>query len=145
VDPQALQVSQELSGLLEELGSLQIRQQLQLKITKKVGITPEQAAIVDNMEVHTGDQDLSGLASSSSVNSGLATKVDKAAGDYLVKIMEQPKTKLWVNIEVLQAPFHTSDSTCRKYIAVTCPQMATDARMFQLLVKFKNRGLVLLQ
>jgi hypothetical protein len=36
-----------------------------------------EAAIVDNKRSNTGDQDLSSLASSSSVNSGLATKVDK--------------------------------------------------------------------
>jgi hypothetical protein len=47
---------------------------------------------------------ISGLASSSSVNSGLATKVDKVAGDYLVKIMEQPKKQnLDQLLEVIQA------------------------------------------
>jgi hypothetical protein len=45
---------------------LQSRQPVIRDNTKKV-ITPEQAAIVDNISEVPGDQDLSGLASSSSV------------------------------------------------------------------------------
>jgi uncharacterized protein (TIGR02145 family) len=49
--------------------------------SKKVGITPEQADIIANTSgSNTGDQDLSDLASAASVNSGLATKVDKVDG-----------------------------------------------------------------
>jgi hypothetical protein len=58
VDLQALCILQEVSGL-----SYFRAGNCNTDNTKKVGITPEQAAIVDNTSgSNTGDQDLSGLA-----------------------------------------------------------------------------------
>jgi hypothetical protein len=77
-----------------------------IEITLKSSNHTEQAAIVDNISgSNTGDQDLSSLAGSSSVNSGLATKVDKVAGMGLSSedYGTMKKTNLDQLLEVIQA------------------------------------------